>query len=128
MAEKSVWIVVETEEKVEVEVEVDPTIEVHRSGGSVEDLLPREIFESTQVVARRKRISLEAKALKTQMQEMISVIDELFNQATVQTGLSLNEVELSVEIDVEGQISIVGNGGKVGHKGGISLRFTRPSR
>lgn len=74
----------------------------------------------------RKRVPLDAQALKTQMQGMLVVVNDLFDQATTDTGLQLNEVELSVEINAEGQLSLVGNGGKLGNTGGITLKFVRP--
>lgn len=74
----------------------------------------------------RKRVPLDAQALKTQMQGMLAVVNDLFDQATTDSGLQLNEVELSVEINAEGQLSLVGNGGKLGNTGGITLKFVRP--
>lgn len=74
----------------------------------------------------RKRVPLDAQALKTQMQGMLAVVNDLFDEATTTSGLQLNEVELSVEINAEGQLSLVGNGGKLGNSGGITLKFVRP--
>ena len=42
-----------------------------------------------------------------------------------ETGMSLEEVELSIEVSSEGQISILGSGGKIGGSGGIKLSFKR---
>ena len=39
--------------------------------------------------------------------------------------LQLNEVSLAVEITAEGGLSILGTGGKLGGKGGITLKFTK---
>ena len=75
---------------------------------------------------KRKRVPLDAQALKTQMQGMLAIVNDLFDQATTDTGLQLDEVELSVEINAEGQLSLVGNGGKLGNTGGITLKFVRP--
>jgi hypothetical protein len=80
------------------------------------------------MVTRRKRVSLDAQALKTQMESMLAIVNDLFSQADASTGLRLDEVELSVEISAEGQLSIVGNGGKLGNTGGIKLKFTRPQQ
>ncbi|MEL6249516.1 MAG: hypothetical protein AAFR15_16080, partial [Cyanobacteria bacterium J06627_15] len=77
---------------------------------------------------RRKRVPLDAQALKTQMQGMLAIVNDLFDQAQPSDGLQLNEVELSVEINAEGQVSLVGNGGKLGNTGGITLKFTRPDK
>ena len=41
------------------------------------------------------------------------------------TGLALEQVELSIEISSEGQVSILGTGGKLEGKGGIKLSFKR---
>ena len=73
----------------------------------------------------KKRVPLDAQALKTQMNGLLKVVGEMFEQAEQQTGMKLNEVELSVEINAEGQVSLVGTGGKLGNKGGITLKFTR---
>jgi hypothetical protein len=79
------------------------------------------------MVTRRKRISLDAQALKTQMESMLAIVNDLFSEVDASTGLRLDEVELSVEISAEGQLSIIGNGGKLGNTGGIKLKFTRPT-
>ena len=74
----------------------------------------------------RKRVPLDAKALKIQMDGLLSVVGDLFNHADQQTGMKLTEVELSVEINGEGQVSIIGMGGTIGNTGAITLKFTRP--
>lgn len=74
----------------------------------------------------RRREPLDAGALKAQMNGLLTVVGELFAHAEQQTGMRLTEVELKVEINAEGQVSLVGNGGKLGNTGGITLKFTRP--
>ena len=39
--------------------------------------------------------------------------------------MCLDEVELSVEINGEGQVSLFGVGGKAGGKGGMTFKFKR---
>ena len=85
-----------------------------------------DTLEKIRTVTQRKRVSLDAQALKAQMESMLAIVNDLFSQADTQTDLRLEEVELSVEINAEGQISLVGNGGKLGNTGGIKLKFTRP--
>ncbi|MGD1929944.1 MAG: hypothetical protein ACFB12_13645 [Leptolyngbyaceae cyanobacterium] len=116
------WVVVETEAVGEViEVEGTRSSPDTGSGFSVPDTL-----EKIRTVTQRKRVSLDAQALKAQMESMLAIVNDLFSQADTQTDLRLEEVELSVEINAEGQISLVGNGGKLGNTGGIKLKFTRP--
>ena len=73
----------------------------------------------------RHRVPVDAVALKNQMNGLLKVVGDLFEQAEQQTGMQLNEVTLAVEINGEGQVSLVGTGGKLGNKGGITLKFTR---
>ncbi|MBW4654136.1 MAG: hypothetical protein KME20_14025 [Kaiparowitsia implicata GSE-PSE-MK54-09C] len=117
------WIVADTEEVEEI-VEIEGRRSSTDRGGGFG--LP-DTVETVRTVARRKRVSLDAQALKTQMESMLAIVNDLFGQAdAAAAGLRLDEVELSVEINTEGHLSIVGNGGKLGNSGGIKLKFTRP--
>jgi hypothetical protein len=121
--ENTLWIVAETEateETVEMEGRRDGGFDTGGGFGR------SRAFEAMKTVAKRQRVPLDAQALKAQMQGMLAVVNDLFDQATTSTGLQLNEVELSVEINAEGQLSLVGNGGKLGNTGGITLKFVRP--
>ncbi|MGI8932655.1 hypothetical protein [Leptolyngbya sp. BC1307] len=60
------------------------------------------------------------------MQSLVAIINDFVEQADPRPGLQLNEVELSVEINAEGKVSLIGSGGKFGSKGGITLKFVRP--
>lgn len=122
--ENTLWIVAETE-VLEETIEIEGRRSSEDIGGGFGS--PRQAIEVAQAITKRQRVSLDAKALKNQMQSMLAVVDDLFEQATTQTGLQLNEVELAVEINAEGQLSLVGNGGKLGNKGGITLRFVLPT-
>lgn len=121
--DNQLWVVTETDVVVEqVEVEGRRSGGVDRGGG----FGAPEAREVVRTITQRKRVSLDAQALKTQMESMLAIVNDLFSQADTQTGLRLEEVALSVEISAEGQVSIVGNGGKLASSGGISLKFTRP--
>ncbi|MCG8364592.1 MAG: hypothetical protein MJA27_14840 [Pseudanabaenales cyanobacterium] len=120
--ENTLWIVAETEE-VEDPVEIEGRRSVVDRGGGFSS---SRGIEAIKTVAKRQRVPLDAKALKAQMEGMLAIVNDLFDQATTQTGLQLNEVELSVEINAEGQVSLVGNGGKLGNTGGITLKFVLP--
>lgn len=120
--DNTLWVVAEAE-VVEETVEIEGRRSGVDTGGGFGP--SRRVFEAAQTIAQRKRVPLDAKALKAQMQGMLTVVNELFDQASSRTGLQLNEVELSVEINAEGQISLVGSGGKLGNKGGITLKFVR---
>ena len=123
--DNTLWIVAETETVIEAEVE----IEGRRSGGDVGGGFgpPRRVMEPEKRVVRRDRLPIPANKVKEQMQTMIAIVHDLFDEASTRGGLQLNEVELSVEINAEGKVSLIGNGGKLGSKGGITLKFVRPS-
>ncbi|MDJ0702587.1 MAG: hypothetical protein QNJ46_04835 [Leptolyngbyaceae cyanobacterium MO_188.B28] len=120
--ENTLWIVTETEDA-EEPIEIEGRRSSSDRGGGFG---PSRGIEAVKKIAKRQRVPLDAQALKTQMQGMLAIVNDLFDQATTQTGLQLNEVELSVEINAEGQVSLVGNGGKLGNTGGITLKFVRP--
>ncbi|MGB3292503.1 MAG: hypothetical protein WBB01_05825 [Phormidesmis sp.] len=121
--ENTLWIVADAE-VVEETVEIDG----RRSGGDTGGGFgpPRRVFEAEKTVGRRSRLPISADKVKAQMQSMIAIVNDLFDQATPRPGLRLNEVELSVEINAEGKVSLIGSGGKFGSKGGITLKFVRP--
>ncbi|MGL5083150.1 MAG: Pepco domain-containing protein [Microcoleaceae cyanobacterium] len=73
----------------------------------------------------KRRVPVDALALKSQMNGLLNVVGDLFDEAEQQTGMQLTEVTLSVEINGEGKVSLVGTGGTLGNKGGITLKFTR---
>lgn len=121
MTEKStLWVLTETE------VEVSAEVEGQRSSGDRGGGFGLPTPARGDGVPRRQRVSLDAQALQAQMTSLLAVVNDLFAEADRTTGLQLQEVELSVDINAEGQISLVGNGGKLGNQGGIKLKLTRP--
>ena len=116
------WFVVETQE-----VEETTKVTGERSGEDVGGGFGEsESVEMIKTLTKRKRVSLDAKALKEQMSNMLAIMDDVFTDANTRTGLQLDEVTLSVEINADAKISIVGNGGSLGNAGGMTLKFTRP--
>lgn len=69
---------------------------------------------------------LNAEDLKRNMNEFLAVMQDVFEQAEKpQSKMQLDELELSVEINGEGQVILLGTGGKAGVKGAIKLTFKR---
>jgi len=74
----------------------------------------------------RKRSRLSADELKQNMGEFLEVVEEAFEKAEKpRSGMQLDEVELSVEINGKGQVSLFGTGGEAGAKGAVKLTFKR---
>ena len=88
--DNNLWIMTEVEE-VEATVEVEGRRSGTDRGGGFG---APETVETTRMVTRRKRVSLDAQALKTQMESMLAIVNDLFSQADASTGLRLDEVEL----------------------------------
>lgn len=78
-------------------------------------------------VSGRKRIPVSAEKLKQKMAEFIAVMGDVltYAQQEQQSGMQLDEIELSVEVSGEGELSLFGTGGKVGGKGAMVLKFKR---
>lgn len=121
--ENKLWLVVETDAVEEESVDVEGRRSGPDTGGGFG---PSRAIEAVKKIGQRQRVPLDAKILKSQMNGMLAIVNDLFDQATTETGLQLNEVELSVEIDAQSQVSLVGTGGKLGNTGGITLKFVRP--
>jgi NTP pyrophosphatase (non-canonical NTP hydrolase) len=109
------------------EIAAEESVEVAESGRSSEDVGGG--FGSSLVQQTRKsltqRVQVNVEDLKREIGNLLGVVGDVFDQARNETGLSLEEVELSIEVSSEGQISILGSGGKIGGSGGIKLSFKR---
>jgi hypothetical protein len=108
------------------EVEPAQPLDVKRGDRSSDDIGPSFGSTLSEPTLTRKRIPIDAAVLKTQMNGLLQIVSDVFNHAQQQTGLQLNGVELIVEINAEGQVSLLGSGGKLTNKGGITLKFKRP--
>lgn len=109
------------------EVEAAETVEIAQGSRGAEDVGGG--FGSSLVQQTRKsltqRVQINAEDLKREIGNLLAVVADVFDQARSEVGLSLEEVELSIEVSSEGQISILGSGGKIGGTGGIKLSFKR---
>ncbi len=73
-------------------------------------------------------ISLGADGLRAQLANLVEVVEYVFDQTSDESGVSLDQIELGIEISSEGQISILGTGGKAGGRGAIKLNFKRVAK
>jgi hypothetical protein len=77
-----------------------------------------------QVIITRRKV--EVTHLKEEMKGFLQAMREVLDEAeTPDSKLQLQEVELSVEINGEGKISLLGFGGKAGAKGAMTFKFQR---
>jgi hypothetical protein len=106
--------------------------------GSKTDIL--EDLSSGRMRLVRREIPVDT--IERELQKLIDLMNRIFSQAeqsaenkstaepivtaTVdKKRLQLNEVSLAVEITADGGLSILGTGGKLGGKGGITLKFSK---
>ena len=73
---------------------------------------------------RRRQITLNPDQFHQQMAGWLRVAQSAFDQVALHPHMKLQELELTLEINGEGQVSLMGTGGRVSGKGGITLRFT----
>lgn len=108
------YIVIVTEEEEEVSV----PIEGQRGWGE----------EVRKRISGLKEVRLPVAQLEQNMTQFLHLIRRLFKQVDqeigAESGMKLDEVELSVEISGEGEVKLVA-GGKAAGKGAIKLKFTR---
>ena len=73
-----------------------------------------------------ERKPVEVDKLKREMKGFLQAMREMLDEADPpDSKMCLDEVELSVEINGEGQVSLFGVGGKAGGKGGMTFKFKR---
>ena len=88
-------------------------------------LLGNGTTEETEVVAPERK-PVEVDKLKREMKGFLQAMREMLDEADPpDSKMRLDEVELSVEINGEGQVSLFGVGGKAGGKGGMTFKFKR---
>lgn len=75
----------------------------------------------------RRAVPVKVDKLEAGVTEFLQLIGGVFSRAKQTAGdlpgMELDEIELSVEVNGEGQLSLLGSGGKVGGKGAITLKF-----
>jgi hypothetical protein len=82
-------------------------------------------FESP--LGQSHRVAVRAEQLEQGVTAFLQVMGRVLRQAkqnAVELGeMELDEIELSVEVNGEGQLSLLGSGGKMGGKGAMTLKF-----
>lgn len=130
---ENIWII--TEEIAETPIQQDKEVVTRdgsRSGADLGGKLgshsQEEIMITKQkgevVITRRK---VEVTKLKQEMRGFLQAMREMLDEAEQpKSKMQLDEVELSVEVNGEGQISLFGiGGGKAGGKGAMTFKFKR---
>jgi hypothetical protein len=117
--QRSLWFVTEVEGSEAIEVVEGARSSEDVGGGFASSLVQQTRKSLTQ------RVQISAEDLKREIGNLMAVVAEVFDHAPPEAGLSLEDVELSIEISSEGQISILGSGGKISGSGGIKLSFKR---
>lgn len=75
---------------------------------------------------KKVREFISAEMLKTQISGFLGVIEEVFsNNLQAASEMELDEISFSLDIDANGQVSLMGNGVEVGATGGIQVTFKR---
>ena len=109
---------------------VDDTPQTPEENGSKDGTSPGNPFKRvTSAVGVPKAVKVSTQKLEAEMSKFLQVVSGLFSRAekqvNPQSGLKLDEIEVSVEINGEGEVKLLGTGGKAGTKGGITLKFKR---
>jgi len=119
----TIWIITEASEIPVIEEPTGSKDGGKDIGGRIGQ--PKQPIPKTGV-SRRWGVPVSAQKLKHEMGKFVQVVGEVFSQAEqLRTRMQLDEIELSVEINGEGQVSLFGIGGKTGGKGAMTLKFKR---
>ena len=76
-----------------------------------------------------RSVQVSVKKVEAKMAEFLYImgglLDRVRKQVPDSSEMQLDEVELAVEISGEGEVKLLGTGGKAGTKGAITLKFKR---
>jgi hypothetical protein len=131
---ENIWII--TEEIAETSTKKESVNrDGSRSGGDIGGRLGEAVQEEEIIITQQQgktvitRRKVEVTKLKQEMRGFLQAMREMLDEAeSPSSQMQLNEVELSVEINGEGQISLFGlGGGKAGGKGAMTFKFKRKS-
>lgn len=79
--------------------------------------------------AAQRAVKISVQKLEQEMASFLSAVSRLFyraeQQAEKKPGMQLDEIEISVEISGEGEVKLIGTGGKAAGKGAIKIKFKR---
>lgn len=79
-------------------------------------------------VGRLRPVKLDPAIVQAQMAKFVRTVGRVFQEANaavpLESGLALEEVELSVKINGKGQVQLIA-GGEAGAEAGITLKFKR---
>lgn len=114
MAEQEMWIVTATTNP--AETMVSKGVEGYAS-----------FYDAPEPSPQRERKPIKTAELKQQMSEFVAGVEDLFEEAEPKSGkIQLDEIELTVEVNAEGEVSLWGLGGtSVGGSAAITLKFSR---
>ncbi|HEY9881188.1 MAG TPA: hypothetical protein V6D29_22210 [Leptolyngbyaceae cyanobacterium] len=117
MAEEYIWIV------------TDDAPEGGRSGDTARN--PYSPGMPERAVPRAK-VPVSSAQLEQGMADFLQTMGRVLKHAQARAGelggMELDEVELSVEVNGEGQFSLLGSGAKMGGSGAITLRFKKAAK
>ena len=117
MAEDYIWVVTDT----------------IPSGGRDGGISKNPYSENTPRTPKtvRSGIPVPVAKLEQGMDDFLQTMGRVLNHAQQRAaelgGMELDEIELSVEVNGEGQLSLLGSGTKVGGSGTMTLRFKKAS-
>ncbi|NJN91112.1 MAG: hypothetical protein HC833_18265 [Leptolyngbyaceae cyanobacterium RM1_406_9] len=120
MAENYIWIV--TDENVR-----DTVSSGDRGGTTARNPFDQPMPPS--LSGDRPGIPVPVEKLEKGVADFLDTMGRVLKQAQAKAqeigGMELDEIELSVEVNGEGQLSLLGSGTKVGGSGALTLKFKR---
>lgn len=132
MADEYIWVVTDLVPTVtEIETDDEDDYEVVGDRGAP---IPRNPFPSNDLksLPNRPGIPVSVEKLEQGVDDFLGTMGRVLKKAQAKAGeiggMELDEIQLSVEVNGEGQLSLLGSGTKVGGSGALTLTFKRDSK
>lgn len=71
---------------------------------------------------------VDAEKLENEVKSFLEAMERIIGNLSQQVGqYQMDSITVSAEINAKGKVSLLGNGGEMGGKGGMSFTFKRPA-
>ncbi len=127
-----IWIITEEVSETSTTEPISTTRGASRGSRDIGGLIGAETTEKIVVPTKQGKLvitrsAVEVSKLQQEMRSFLQAMREMLDEAEPPNSkMQLDEVELSVEINGEGRIGLIGIGGaKAGGRGAMTFRFKR---
>lgn len=131
MADDYIWVVTDLASAAPADNNSEDEYQEDAERGDRGTLIPKNPFakDDLKPLPNRPGIPVSVEKLEQGVDDFLGTMGRVLKKAQAKAGeiggMELDEIQLSVEVNGEGQLSLLGSGTKVGGSGALTLTFKR---